>query len=56
MDPLNLKAVAAIVAVTAYVLVQNDPAIAPHVDQAAIAEILKKANLEPALVYRLWKP
>jgi carboxypeptidase Q len=56
VDPLNLKADAAIVAVTAYVLAQNEGAIAPHIDQVAVAEILKRANLEPALVYRDWKP
>ncbi len=56
VDPVNFKADAAIVAVTAYAIAQKAEPIAPHIDQAAVAEILKKANLDSYLVNRFWKP
>lgn len=58
VDPLDFKAGAAIVAVTAYALAQNPQPIAPHLDHAAVAEILKKLpDLDTLLTYvGLWKP
>lgn len=57
VDPLDFKADEAIVAVTAYALAENEKPIAPHIDHAAVREILKNAKLEE-LVERVgvWKP
>src|SRR5262249_26820614 len=57
VDALDFKADAAVVAVTAYVLASNDAPIAPHLDHAAVAEIVKKAGIEDLLKEEhLWKP
>lgn len=57
VDPLNFKGGTAIVAVTALTIAQEDKPIAPHADHAAVAEILKKANLEEFLTkVGAWKP
>ena len=57
MDALDFKAGEAIVAVTAYAIAQNETPIAPHIDHAAVGEIVKKAKLEDLLVnVGVWKP
>jgi carboxypeptidase Q len=57
VDPLDFKAGAAIVAVTAWVIAEGPKAVAPHIDHAAVAQILKKADLEDLLTYvGQWKP
>lgn len=57
VDPLYLKGGAAIVAVTAWDIAQRAQPIAPHVDHAAVAEILKKAGLDEFLTQiGAWKP
>lgn len=45
VDPLFLKSGAAIVAVTAFAIARDEKPIASHIDHAAVAEILKKADL-----------
>src|SRR5208282_3438139 len=42
VDALDFKAGEAIVAVTAYAIAQSETPIAPHIDHAAVGEILKK--------------
>jgi hypothetical protein len=57
VDPLDLKAGAAIVAVTAWAIAEDSKPIASHLDHAAVAEILKKADLDTLLTYiGQWKP
>ena len=57
VDALDFKGGEAIVAVTAYAIAQNETPIAPHIDHAAVGEILKKAKLEELLVnVGVWKP
>ncbi len=57
VDPLYLKGGAAIVAVTAWAIVQNPQPIAAHADHAAVADILKKASLDEFLTQiGAWKP
>jgi carboxypeptidase Q len=57
VDALDFKAGEAIVAVTAYAIAQSDKPIAPHIDHAAVAEIIKKAKLEDMLEHvGVWKP
>jgi carboxypeptidase Q len=57
VDPVDFKAGAAIVAATAWVIVEDSKPIAPHIDHAAVAEILKKAELDSLLAYiGHWKP
>ncbi len=57
VDALDFKGGEAIVAVTAYAIAQSETPIAPHIDHAAVAEILKKAKLEELLEYvGVWKP
>ncbi len=57
VDALDFKAGEAIVAVTAYVVAQSEAPIAPHIDHAAVSEIVKKAKLEDMLVNAgQWKP
>ena len=57
VDPLFFKADAAIVAVTAWAIAQDPKPIAPHLDHAAVAEILKKAGLDDMLTSTgQWKP
>ncbi|HXG93880.1 MAG TPA: M20/M25/M40 family metallo-hydrolase [Blastocatellia bacterium] len=46
VDAHDLAAGSAIVAVTAYALAERSAPIAPHIDHAAVGEILRKANLE----------
>jgi hypothetical protein len=50
VDPIFLKADAAIVAVTAYVIAQMPKPIAPHLDHSAVGQILKKAELDQYLI------
>jgi len=57
VDPLFFKDDTAILAMTAYVLAQQPDPIAPHIGHAAIAEILKKADLDQFLTeIGVWKP
>jgi hypothetical protein len=57
VDALDFKAGEAIVAVTAYAIAQSDASIAPHIDHAAVGEIVKKAKLEELLEHvGVWKP
>ena len=57
VDGLDFKGGEAIVAVTAYAIAQNETPIAPHIDHAAVGEIIKKAKLEDMLVnVGVWKP
>jgi carboxypeptidase Q len=57
VDGLDFKGGEAIVAVTAYTIADADTPIAPHIDHAAVAEILKKAKLEDMLEHvGVWKP
>jgi carboxypeptidase Q len=57
VDGLDFKAGEAIVAVTAYAIAQSETPIAPHIDHAAVAEIVKKAKLEELLEHvGVWKP
>ena len=49
VDPVDFKTDVAIVAVTAYAIAQNPQAIAPHIDHAAVSDIVKKAGLEDML-------
>ena len=50
VDPIFFKADTAVVAATAYVLAQLPKPIAPHLDHAAVGEILKKAELDQYLI------
>ncbi len=57
VDTLDFKAGEAIVAVTAYAIAQSENPIAPHIDHAAVGEILKGAKLDELLEYvGVWKP
>src|SRR6202140_108677 len=57
VDTLDFKGGEAIVAVTAYAIAQSETPIAPHIDHAAVEEILKKAKLEELLEHvGVWKP
>ena len=57
VDPIDLKAGAAIVAVTAWAIAEDPKPIASHLDHTAVAEILKTANLDKLLTYvGQWKP
>jgi carboxypeptidase Q len=57
VDGLDFKAGEAIVAVTAYAIAQSETPIAPHIDHAAVGEILKKAKLDEMLEHvGVWKP
>jgi len=57
VDPIDLKAGAAIVAVTAWAIAEDPKPIAGHLDHAAVAEILKRADLDAILTYvGQWKP
>jgi hypothetical protein len=57
VDGLDFKGGEVIVAVTAYAIAQSETPIAPHIDHDAVAEIVKKANLEEMLVnVGVWKP
>jgi hypothetical protein len=57
VDPITFKADGAIVAVTAYWIAQKQEPVAPHLSHAAVAEILKKAELDAYLIaHGDWKP
>jgi hypothetical protein len=57
VDVVDFKAGTAIVAVTAYAVAQGDKPIAPHIDHAAVGEILKDAKLAELLEHvGVWKP
>jgi hypothetical protein len=57
VDPLNFKADAAIVAVTAWAMAQDPQPIAAHIDHAAVGEIIRKAGLEELLKeLGVWNP
>jgi carboxypeptidase Q len=57
VDSLDFKGGEAIVAVTAYAIAQSATPIAPHIDHAAVSEILKKAKLDELLEHvGVWKP
>jgi carboxypeptidase Q len=57
IDPLEFKAGTAVVAATAWVIAESDKAIAPHIDHAAVGEILKSAKLEDMVEQvGVWKP
>jgi carboxypeptidase Q len=57
VDALNLKTGAAVVAVTAYAIVQDPKPIAPHLDHAAVAEVIKKTGFDELLQsVGVWKP
>jgi len=49
VDALDFKAGSAIVAVTAWTIANDPKSIAPHIDHAAVADILKKAELDQML-------
>jgi Iap family predicted aminopeptidase len=57
VDPLFFKTDAAILTITAYDIAQNPKPLAPHIDHAAVGEILKKAGLDELLQdVGVWKP
>jgi carboxypeptidase Q len=57
IDPVDLKAGAAILAVTAWAIAEDSKPIAGHLDHAAVAVMLKKIDLEPLLTFiGQWKP
>ena len=57
VDALDFKAGEAILAATAWAIAEKDKPIAPHIDRAAVWDILKKAKLEDLVVYiGVWKP
>lgn len=57
VDPLEFKDGAAVVAVTAYAIADQLQLIAPHIDHAAVGEIVRKAGLEDLLQHvGVWKP
>ena len=57
VDPLDFKAGTAIVAATAYAIAESDKPIAPHIDHAAVREILRNAKLEDMVEnVGVWKP
>jgi acetyl-CoA acetyltransferase len=57
VDSLDFKGGEAIVAVTAYAIAQSATPIAPHIDHAAVSEILKKAKLDELLEHvGVWQP
>lgn len=57
VDSLDFKGGEAIVAVTAYAIAQSETPVAPHIDHAAVGEILKKAKLDDMLAnVGVWKP
>jgi len=57
VDPLDLKAGAAILAATAWALAESDKPIAPRLDHAAVREMLRNARLEELVEQvGVWKP
>jgi carboxypeptidase Q len=56
IDAHNLANGAAVVAVTAYIVADKADPLAPHIDHAAVGEILKKAHLDGFLkAVGVWK-
>lgn len=57
VDPAYFKADGAIVAVLAYVIAQREEPVGPHLNHAAVGEILKKAQLDGYLIaHGDWQP
>jgi carboxypeptidase Q len=57
VDALDFKAGTALVVVTAYAIAESEKPIAPHIDHAAVGDILKGAKLNELLEYvGVWKP
>jgi hypothetical protein len=57
VDAIDFKAGSAIVVATAWVIANDSKPIAPHIDHAAVAEILKSNNLDKMLTeVGQWKP
>lgn len=57
VDPVDFKADTAIIAVTAWIIAEDPKPIAPHIEHAAVAEILKSADLDTLLAYiGHWNP
>jgi Zn-dependent M28 family amino/carboxypeptidase len=57
VDVLDFKAGTALVVVTAYAIAESEKPIAPHIDHAAVGDILKGAKLNDLLEYvGVWKP
>jgi hypothetical protein len=56
IDPLHLKANAAIVAVTAYLLAEREQPIAPHAAKADVLELLNSGGFDSDVVHALWRP
>lgn len=57
VDPAYFKTDGAIVAVLAYVIAQQEQPIGPHLNHAAVDEILKKAQLDGYLIaHGDWQP
>jgi carboxypeptidase Q len=57
IDPSYFKTDGAMVAVLAYVLAQKDQPIGPHLNHAAVNEVLKKAQLDGYLIaHGYWQP
>jgi len=57
IDPLDYKAGTAIVAATAWAMAESDKPIAPHIDHAAVKEILRNTRLEELVENAgVWKP
>jgi hypothetical protein len=57
VDPAYFKTDGALVAMLAYVIAQREQAIGPHLNHAAVSEILKKAQLDEYLIaHGDWQP
>ena len=57
VDPAYFKADGAIVAVLAYIIAQREQPIGPHLNHAAVGEILKKTQLDGYLIaHGDWQP
>lgn len=56
VDPLFLRAGAAVLATTAYAIAQQPARIVPQIGTHWVREILQRAGLDADLVYTLWKP
>ena len=56
VDPAALKAGAAVVASTTYVIAAQPSRIAPHIGPDAVRKILRTAKLDFDLMNALWKP
>jgi carboxypeptidase Q len=57
VDPINFKADAAVLAVTAYIVAELPQPIAKHIDHGAVGEIIKNAGLDGYLTaHGDWQP